>query len=335
MTKSKKSKARIIVPIIATVLLIATWQIYAHLTGVFSLRWFGDQITVATFQPSPAITDLAEGSGMSDYGRFYFYAAVPEVNDSQDFNINCADVINEESYTLGCYNGRIFLFNVTDERISGVKYVTAAHEMLHVAYDRLGPLEKNRVDELLKKQLSHTTDQRVLDLVEMYAQSEPGQELNELHSIFGSELADLSPELSDYYRRYFADRGKTTSASEKYEAIFADMERRADELEIKMAALDGEIKSMSAQYDADAAALSADVDEFNSLASLSGGFPSEAAFYAQRNSLLYRQSQISGAVDAINAKIDEFNGYVTDLQALGRDAASLQKSIDSKGGLLE
>jgi hypothetical protein len=327
--------AKILTPIMAVVVLSIGLALYSNLTGVFSPQWFSDKLTVAIYQPTPEIIDLADNSGMNDGGRFYFYAAAPQVNDREDFNINCASVMNEESYVLGCFDGQIYLFNVTDQRISGIKYVTAAHEMLHVAYDRLGSIDRQHVDNLLEEQLQQTTDQRILDLVELYDRTEPGERLNELHSIFGSEIWDLSDGLNEYYSRYFADRSKTTTASEQYEGIFSSLENHANELEAKMAVLQSEIDTMSAQYDSDVAQLSADISSFNSLASTPGGFASQSAFNAQRSQLLSRQNQLDAAVDAINAKVSEYNSYVAELQTLGRESESLQTSIDSQSLLLE
>jgi hypothetical protein len=334
MVKGKKSKARIIVPIVVVVGLAVAWQTVANLTGFLSGQWFSDQITVAVYQPSEPVADLVDGSGMNDGGKFYFYTGVPQIDNRDDFNVDCADAMNEESIVLGCYDGNIYIFDITDERISGVKYVTAAHEMLHAAYDRLGPIEKNRIDQLLADQLDATTDQRILDLVEVYDTTEPGYRLNELHSIFGTEVRDLSTELSQYYARYFADREKTLAASDKYEAVFEQMERQANILEAQMLTLEAEIASLSDGYDTKVAQLSRDIDSFNARANRYGGFANETAFYAARNVLIARQNQLSAEADAINAKIDVYNKCVTDLQALGREAEELQHSIDSRS-LLE
>ena len=42
--------------------------------------------------------------------------------------------------------------------------------------------------------------------------SEPGQRLNELHSLLGTEVAHLSPALERYSHRYFHDRQGIVSA---------------------------------------------------------------------------------------------------------------------------
>ncbi len=85
--------------------------------------------------------------------------------------------------------------------------VTAAHEMLHAAYAELAPGQRRRVDQLLDQAFEASADQRLRDTLAEYADAEPGQRHNELHSILPTEVAELSPPLERYYQRYFEDRG--------------------------------------------------------------------------------------------------------------------------------
>ena len=81
----------------------------------------------------------------------------------------------DEEFTiiLGCYTGqdKLYVFNVDDQRIPDVEEVTAAHEMLHVAYDRMSSTQKNSLNTLLDNQLSEISDERVLDLIQLYEES--------------------------------------------------------------------------------------------------------------------------------------------------------------------
>ena len=51
---------------------------------------------------------------------------------------------------LGCYilNKGIYVYDITDDRLAGVRQVTTAHEMLHAAYDRLSVKERAQVDAM-------------------------------------------------------------------------------------------------------------------------------------------------------------------------------------------
>lgn len=320
---------RVLAPLISLAVLLLGFGVYAGLTNTFTPQWFIDQITVAGFRPDPTIEKLVADSGMSERGKFVFYTSRPQIEGREEFNFHCAELLNELSNVLGCYDGRTYLFDVTDERIDGVESVTAAHEMLHSAYDRLGIFERITVDGLIKQQLAVTTDSDILELVELYSQTEPGQEINELHSIFGTEARDLLPDLENYYNQYFSDRAKVLEQNDKYNTVFKEMERRAEELEQKTDQMNAEIDGLMAQYDAAAAQLDADIDNFNYRAD-SGAFASNSSFYAERNALLARQSQLTAQLEAVNAKIYEYNSYVEELQAIGRDAEILQNNIDSQ-----
>ena len=326
----KKSLWKVLTASIGLPLLFFTFVAVTTVTNVGTPQWFIDQYTANTFQPSAVVEGLVESSGMNSTGQFFFYAAEAVVQDAEEFNISCAELLNEESHVLGCYNGQIFLFNITDERIMGVKSVTAAHEMLHSAYDRLGILEKIRVDSLIEQELINTTNEDILATVELYSHLEPDYLVNELHSIFGTEAATLAPELSEYYDRYFGDRSKVVTANEKYMAVFKEIEARAVELEDKMVALEAEIKTLESNFYANQAQLGRDIDYFNIRADRPDGFASEAAFYAERNRLIARQNALQVQIDVLNAKIDEYNGYVLELQALGKDVEALQNNLNSQ-----
>ena len=111
-----------------------------------------DQVTI-WLSPSPAeISELADATGMSETGRRIFFASTPELDDADDFNTHCPV---DEQIVLGCYTAReIYLYRVTDERLQGTNEVTAAHEMLHAAYERLpesGADAHRRLDRRLRR----------------------------------------------------------------------------------------------------------------------------------------------------------------------------------------
>jgi hypothetical protein len=324
----KKKNSRKISLIVFAVIL-SGFIIYGKLTNHLSDQWFMDRIVAASFQPSDEIVKLVEKSYMNDNARVLFYASRPQLNDGADFNYNCQDLINESSMILGCYDGQIYIFNVSDERIKGAKYVTAAHEMLHAAYDRLGIFEKNRINGLIAAEIENINDPNILEQLQMYSELEPGQEINEMHSVLGTESRDLPPELEEYYERYFYDRAKVVAEHEKYKNVFDEIEKRAGELEQKMTALETEIDLLRSSYEQQAEQLSRDIDNFNYNASI-GNYFDDASFYARRSEIVSRQAALSNQADNINAMIDEYNSYVVELQALGRDVETLQKSMDSK-----
>ena len=303
--------------------------------GVLNRQFIIDQITVWQYNMPVSVSALAENSGMSDHGKFLFKASKPELNDKTEFNQNCT-MRESRAIVLGCYKAqRIYVFDVTDERIRGVKAVTAAHEMLHAAYERLGGGELEKVNKLLEEQLARTTDQGLLDLLDIYAETQPGQEFNELHSLFGTEVADLIPDLETYYKKYFDNRDKVVKEYQRYSQVFADLNARAEELKNQLDAKNAAIATATAQHEKGIAKLAFDVEEFNRCAQALNCFASQEIFQRARAVLFERQNDLQTVGSQINAQIDQYNNDIAELNALGIEAQKLNQSIDSHAPVIK
>ena len=109
-----------------------------------------DEITLWQYKPSVEIVAIADRVKMSDVGRKMFYVSNPQIKSANEFNEDCRRV-EKGNAILGCYNPSsrdIYIYNVTNSELDGVKEVTAAHEMLHAAWERLGASEKSHLSEL-------------------------------------------------------------------------------------------------------------------------------------------------------------------------------------------
>lgn len=256
-----------------------------------------DWYALTQYEAPQDIAQLATHTTMVGRGRDMFYVSKPEINDATRFNQNCTDT-GEESLVLGCYFAqRIYLYNVTDPRLSGAKEVTAAHEMLHAAYERLQPQERGRINSLLQTQFDTLNDQRLKDLIDLYRQHEPTELLNEMHSILGTEYRGLSPELEAYYKQYFADRGVVVGFAEKYEAVFT-------ESKVRIADYDEQLGSIKAIIDANYRVLETKRTELhNEAARLDSLRQSDPAAY-------------NSAVPGYNVQVSEFNSLVAQTQEL-------------------
>jgi hypothetical protein len=288
-----------------------------------------DQVSLWQYKPSGDIAQIVSNAGMNGGGEFYFYTSHPSVEDASDFNKKCS---RRETGTaiLGCYNGQnIFIYNVTDPRLNGIKEVTAAHEMLHAAYARLSDADKKAVDDLLEKEYEKLkNDKMFAERMAFYDRTEPGERDNELHSIIGTEISSISPELETYYKKYFEDRSKTVTLHEKYAAVFNDLQKRGEEISARLTELATTIERGSSQYNADVAQLNRDISSFNNKAS-SGGFASGAEFNAERATLVARANQLDAARQSINNSIAEYNKLRDELAAIATESDALNKSIDS------
>lgn len=302
-------------------ILLAAW-VFFHRQEVF------DRISLLGYAPAGDVVALADKATMTDESRRYFYASRPEINDRSSFNQNCRNN-DEQTIVLGCYVARrIYIFNVTDERLPGVKAVTAAHEALHAAYERLGSSEKSRVNSLLQKQMQTLQDPRIAQLAETYNKTEPGQLLNEMHSILATEVASLSPELEEYYRQYFTDRQSLAAMSAAYEKVFSDLKAQQEALVDELNKLAETINQRSAALNASVERLNADVGAFNRRAQ-NNGFDTQAQFNSERAALVARQQQLQAERVAIEGLIAQYERMKQQLNAINLEAESLNTSINS------
>jgi hypothetical protein len=295
----------------------------------FYRQFLIDSYNAWTYHPSTEIEKISQNAKLTSHGRFYLYASKPEINDRQEFNERCISK-GEKTAILGCYTGgRIYVFDVTDTRLNGIKEVTAAHEMLHAAYERLSDEERSRIDGLVEKQLAAITDTRIRDLIEIYDKTEPGERANELHSILGTEVKVLDPELEAYYSQYFSDRQTLVTLSATYESVFAQINAEQDRLVDELNRLAAEITTLSENYNKDTNRLNSDISSFNQKAN-NGGFASQEDFNRDRQLLLSRQTALQTARTELNAMIVDYNEKRAKLETLNGEAEALNRSINSQ-----
>lgn len=288
-----------------------------------------DQLSFRSYEPSAAASAIASRAELTDQGVFYFYASRPDIQDRTAFNQSCTTAKSETTVVLGCYvSQRIFLFNVTDERLDGIKEVTAAHEMLHAAYDRLSASERAQVDSLLESEAARITDPDFVALVGEYEKSEPGERDNELHSIIGTQIASVSPELETYYGRYFKDRAQLVGLYSKYQAVFAGLKDQQAQLVGEIEGLVAQINSATNSYNSGATDLNNDIKEFNQRAG-NGGFSSPVQFNEERAVLIMRQKQLASDRALIDGYIAAYNTKRQQLATINSQAEALNHSINS------
>lgn len=289
-----------------------------------------DQVRLWGYQPPAAVSQLATDTTMTSPTRRVFYAQRPELLDRDSFAKHCK--VTEKTIVLGCYVSTqgIFLHNVSDSRLKGIMEVTAAHEMLHAAYARLNPLEKRRVDALLREAYAGVTDERVKRTIQLY-QDSGADTTNELHSILPTEIRYLSPELEHYYTRFFSNRSAIVAFSEKYQAEFSS---RRDQV----AAADETLKTLRSDIDVLNASLSTRAtiinDEFARLTTLKNAGQIEA-FNA--GVALYNQKvkAYNADVNKVQELIEQYNNLVNERNAIAVEQNQLNQAIDSRPSVIE
>lgn len=301
----------------------------AVLAGVIAAAAYYQEISdwwfLRSYEPPAPITQLAEDAAMSDKGRDYFYVADPKINEKKTFNKNCPST--EEASVLGCYtNQRIYIMRVEREKLDGVMEVTAAHEMLHAAYDRLDSDTRSRITALLEEEVDRIQDQDIIKLIERYEKNDgPEARRNELHSILPTQVSELSPELETYYSRYFTDRQQVVDLYNQYEGTFENIRQQIESLRSQVDNLKSRINSLEARIDSQRQR----VDELNrrleqheqqgNREAYNNLIPQQNAAVEEYNRMV---EQYRSLISRHNSKVEELNEIVL----LQRD---LVNSLDS------
>src|SRR3989344_4401896 len=250
-----------------------------------------DEEVLKTYQPASKVTELAEKNGLTDKGKAILYRADPIFVDASTFKRYCAAGGVEALACIGPkagggpFGGRqIFLLEIDDPKFADHKYAASIHEMLHHAYDRLSQSEKEQLNTLLDQELSkYQNDPHLTTVIEtLDKKSKKGKDdiHSELHSKFGVEYKDISPQLEEYYKQYFVNRNKVVDLFQK--GGFNSRVRRIDQLKYELNPLNTKLTNMNNQLTS--LKNSGDVDKFNSLV-----------------------GQFNGLVNQYNAKVAEIN----------------------------
>lgn len=292
-------------------------------------QYFVDQMTVWQYTPSSEIASFAERTSMNDTGKFYFYASQPSLEAAASFNEKC-DRKEESTAILGCYNGQyIYIYNVNDATLDGIREVTAAHEMLHAAYVRMNEKDKSRVNALIEEEYAKLkANAEFSERMDFYARTEPGERDNELHSIIATEVASISPALEQHYKTYFSDRSKVVALHTRYAKIFSELQAKATKLSSELTELGDKIEAASFTYNKDIAAFNQDVDEFKQKID-NGEFTTQSQVNAARNSLLARADDLDARRTAINKDVALYNTRRAELAKIAAQSEALNRSIDS------
>lgn len=326
--RSRLTVARAIAIVLAFALNVAVFG-----SGVWALtnqQRIADQIAVWQFDPPVLLQQYVTATSMTDEGKFLFFASNPSVQSNPAFNSTCSNV--EENFgVLGCYfpsDKVIYLFDVTDDRLAGIEPVVAAHEMLHAAWDRMPAMERSRLTPLLEAEAARLADDpEFTETLEFYAKTEPGERSNELHSIVGTEVAQLSPELEAHYATYFTDRSLVVTLHATSNAVFTAQQEASQKLVAQLdtlrSSIDGDYATYNSLYDE----LGQDIDSFNVRVD-NGDFFSYEQSTSEYDALVSRQDALNGMYDAIEVDVSTYDDLVAQLDALNATTSELNRSIN-------
>ena len=261
-----------------------------------NLQYIEDQIALRTFTPTTDLVPLINGLGLTNSAMGILYRAQPRIDDKAAFNADCQTSKGE--LELGCYyRGRIYILRIANPSLAPEMTAVLAHELLHAQWLRLSDQDRRTLGLELSSAYSGLHDTGLTQRMASYAQTEPGEQNNELHSILGTEYSNLSPWLNQDYSKLFTDRSIIVRAHEQYQGVF---DQRKNQLTADLAQIQS-LKSTIASINATLATDKAD------------------GRYSAYNALIPRQNSL---VDQVNAMISDYQAGVTEYN-------SLSKSLDS------
>jgi hypothetical protein len=263
--------------------------------------WLYDEYKLYGYNPPPAIAAIASEDQLTNYSKTLLYVYHPALDNKTDFNNDCK--VMPDTTVLGCtiINRGIYLYNIQDPTLNGIVQVTTAHEMLHVAYSRLSGKQLQTINRLVISTYNKLApnNPELKSEYDSYLKTEgPGALDNEMHSILGTEIANLPPALENYYKQYFKNRQLIVNFTNQYQSVF--LARKA-----AVASDDQQLSSLKSQIDSLFATLSSE------LASLKSQQSSLNALQANGN-----YSEYNNQVDAYNSLVNLYNSQIPTYQDL-------------------
>lgn len=294
-TPRKKARRGRLAALLLLLLAVVGWLTVAGRQALY------DWLRLRGYSPPSAIAALAADDQFTASARRVFYVNHPAIEGKAAFAHSCPNG-GKEAAVLGCYvppQQGIYILQVSDPALDGIEQVTAAHELLHAEYDRLDSATRTKVDGWLEAYYKHgLTDPIIIKQMATYQKTEPNAMVDEMHSVFGTEVANLPTDLQQYYQRYFTNRGLITADYSRYENQFSQRLAAISHDDTQLAAWKTQINSLEADAQSRQTAIS------NQLQQLSA--------YRQSGDI----SAYNGGVGAFNAAVDSYNAEVAQIHAL-------------------
>ena len=298
-------------------LLLAASSCSAHRTEGPAVG--GAQGSPTTQAPKVAgpIGDLIEKTSMTEQAQRLFLGTDPQIVGKAELQGHCRNtssvhvlgrfLVTQECRTVGgapavcSKNARIHLLRVDRADINDLIYVSAAHEMLHAAYDELPVEERQPLDRALESAVSRLEPCGVAANLGAYAGRPAAERRSELHSVLATEFASLPAGLEGHYAKYLRNRQLVVQAHDRTlgfrEQEICALRSRIDQLQGQVSGLRQQLQRLRSR--GNAAAHNAQVPGFNN-----------------------RVNEHNRLVDAHNRKVREYNQL---LSSLGSSADLLQQ----------
>lgn len=266
--------------------------------------WIEDWWTGMGYEASSEMAEIRDKLYLTERGEFLFNASRPALNDSDEFNAYCRSDLDMEMAVLGCYtDGNIYVYNITEDELSGIRELTTAHELLHAVWARMSEAKRRELVPSLT--LAFESNQEMLgEEIDTYDES---QKQEELYVRAGTEVKDLPVDLERHYAEIFRNQDLVVEYYDSYISVFRKMKAEMDGLKAEMGGIQEQIDTLSAEYENRLVQLNGRITSFNACADTPGCFGNEGEFYLQRNDLLKAQEDLNRMYDEISRLVEEYN----------------------------
>ena len=269
--------------------------------------WISDFWRGLFYKPTSEVANIQDKLGLTEHGEFLFKASQPILSESEEFNDKCRFEQDGGDAIVGCYTDKnIYVYNIKNQELDGIRECTMAHELLHAVWDRMSDNERESYYEPLSQVLKQNGEYLEEEL-EIYDETAKREEL---YVRAGTEIKNLPDDLEKHFATIFKDQDKVVSFYDKYISVFRNLQAELDALEAEMNEIKSQINTKEEDYKKRAEQLNASIAEFNSCAETAGCFVSEWTFAVQRNRLIAEQQALQALYDEISKLIDEYNAKV-------------------------
>ena len=315
-------------------LLLITSAVWAWLNRQEIYDW---QV-VNSYTPTDEIAAIPARASMSDRGKFLFYVTEPMISEAEEFNQSCSRR-EATAAILGCYDGiNIYIYRIDAPELDGIREVTAAHEMLHVAWSRLSDSERDRLGSHLEQVYERIKTDELEERMGYYGRQQPGERLNELHSILATEIVELDDTLERHYAQYFSDRQVVVKLHTTYETVFSELRQQSEalrkEIEATVEALNADITTYNTAVETLNTETRAHNDRFHTIdrtdnAAVNAYNTAQALLTARRVRLDQEKNALDQRQSVYQQKVQEYNNLIVRSETLTSSMNSLKSSSEA------
>lgn len=284
-----------------------------------------------SYRPTTEMEQIRADLGLTDRGTLIFNASLPELMERTEFNQKCREVENETA-VLGCYTDeKIYIYNIVDEELPGIRELATAHELLHAVFDRMSDGEK----EALVSSLTHVFEDnqdRLESEINIYPVE---QRQEELYVRAGTEIKNLPEELEKHFAGIFADQDKIVDYYDGYIKVFREIEGKLKQLLDEINTMKTQIDAETTNYEAGVSDLNTKIGEFNDCAETLNCFTSTAVFNSRRGELIAERERLKKIYDKINTSIAKYNNLVNEYNENVLHGQTLNMTINSNANVEE